>query len=282
MRLFNKVAIVGVGLVGGSIALAIKNKGLAKEVIGVSRHKKTLLLAKRMGAIDKGALDLNIIRDADLVILATPVSAITKLAAKISKIVKKECLITDVGSTKQAIVSELERIFPNYVGSHPLAGSEKRGILNADPRILKDSLCIFTPTGNTNKAAQEKIARFWSMLGARVVYLTSGVHDRILSFVSHLPHLVAFSLIDTVPSSYLKFASAGLKDTTRVAASDSEIWSDIFLSNKNNILESIDIFQANLSKIKSAIQKKDKEQLISIFKLAKRKRESLNCLMFKV
>ncbi len=275
MRLFNKVAIIGTGLIGGSLALAIKNKGLAGEIIGVSRHKKTLLLAKRIGAIDKGARDLKVIQDADLVILATPVSTIIKLAVKISKIIKKECLVTDVGSTKQAIVSKLERIFPCYVGSHPLAGSEKRGVLNADARLFKDSLCILTATKNTHKVAQEKIKRLWNNLGAKVIFVAPDAHDKILSFVSHLPHLVAFSLIGAVPGNYLKFASTGLKDTTRVAASDSEMWSDIFLSNQKNVLKSIGLFQNNLSLIKSAIQRKDKKLLNKVLENAKEKREAL-------
>ena len=275
--MFNKVAIVGTGLIGGSIALAIKKKRLAKVVVGVSRHKKTLLLAKKIMAIDKGSQELNIIKDADLVILATPVDTIINLAAKIPPFIKKDCIVSDVGSTKQEIVSKLERIFPRYIGSHPLAGSEKRGVVNANPSIIKGSLCILTPTKNTDKEALEKIKRLWSELGARVVFLAPDAHDKILSFVSHLPHLVAFSLIDIIPKEYLRLASSGLKDTTRIAASDSELWTDIFLSNQKNILKSIGFFQSNLSRIKSAIQRKDKKLLDKILKEAKSKRNNLNC-----
>jgi len=275
--MFNKVAIVGTGLIGGSIALAIKKKRLAKVVVGVSRHKKTLLLAKKIMVIDKGSQELNIIKDADLVILATPVDTIINLAAKIYPFVKKGCIVSDVGSTKREIVSKLERIFPRYIGSHPLAGSEKRGVVNANPSIIKGSLCILTPTKNTDKEALEKIKRLWSELGARVAFLPPDAHDKILSFVSHLPHLVAFSLIDIIPKEYLRLASSGLKDTTRIAASDSEIWCDIFLSNQKNILKSIGLFQNNLSRIKSAIQRKDKKLLNKIIKEAKKKRNSLGC-----
>jgi len=275
MRLFNKVAIVGTGLIGGSLALAIKKKGIAREIIGVSRHKKTLLLAKRRGVIDKGSQNLNIIKDADLVILATPVSTIINSAPKILKLIKKGCLVTDVGSTKQAIVSKLGRIFPKYVGSHPLAGSEKRGIINAGPDIFRDSLCILTPTKNTDREALDKIKRLWLELGARVVFLTPHAHDNILSFTSHLPHLVAFSLIGTVPKKYLRFASSGLKDTTRVAASDSQLWVDIFLSSQKNIIKAIELFQENLSSIKSALKRKDKRLLAEILIEAKKKRDSL-------
>lgn len=275
MKLFNKVAIVGVGLIGGSIAQAIKKKGLAGEVVGVSRHKKTLLLAKRLKAIDRGSQDLNIIKGADLVILATPVDIIMNLAAKISPLVSKECIISDVGSTKQRIVSKLERIFPRYIGTHPLAGSEKRGIVNAQSDTFKGSLCIFTPTRYTDKKAQEKLRSLWTKLGAKVVILSPEIHDKILSFVSHLAHLAAFSLITTIPADYLKFASGGLKDTTRIAASDSELWADIFLSNQKYIIRAINNFQKNLGRIKSAINKRDKKLLIQILKKARIKRAAL-------
>lgn len=276
MKLFNKVAIIGVGLIGGSIALGLKKKKLCYEVIGMSRHKNTLLLAKKRGAIDRGSQQIGIIKDADLVILATPVSLIFKLAPIIRKIVKPECIVSDVGSTKKEIVSKLEKLFPNYVGSHPLAGSEKRGIINARYDIFKNSLCILTPTKNTNRLAKDKIRRLWSSLGAKVVYLPADMHDKILSFSSHLPHLVAFSLIGAVSAKYLRFSSGGLKDSTRIAASDPGLWADIFLSNKGNILKATQVLQDNLSKIKSAINKKDKKLLIKILKEAKAKRESLD------
>lgn len=275
MRLFNKVAIVGVGLIGGSMALAIKKKRLAGEVIGVSRHKKSLLLAKKRGAIDRGSQTLSIIKDADLVILATPLNTILNLAPQISGVIKKECVVTDVGSTKERIVLHLEKIFPHYVGSHPLAGSEKRGMINAQAGIFKGSLCILTPTKNTNPEVLTLVKKLWSQLGVRTVLLSPQTHDEILAFISHLPHVIAFSLINLIPKAYLKFASTGLKDTTRIAASDSQLWMDIFLSNRKNMLKTIDLFQENLSRIKSAINKRDGKTLIKILKKAKGKREIL-------
>lgn len=275
MKLFHKVAIVGTGLIGGSIALAIKNKHLANKVIGVSRHKKTLFLAKKTGAIDKGSQDIKIIKDADLVILATPVDTIINSARIISKIISSDCIVTDVGGTKQEVVSKLEKIFLHYVGSHPLAGSEKRGITNAYPEMFRGSLCILTPTKNTDKKALEKIQRLWKEIGAKVVFLTPQMHDKILSFISHLPHLAAFSLIGIIPKQYLKVASSGLKDTTRIAASDSQLWCDIFLSNRKNMVKAIELFQHRLSQIKLAIRRKDNRQLSKILKEAKEKRDSL-------
>jgi len=272
MKSFNKVAIIGTGLVGGSIALALKKKGLASLVVGVSRQKKNILLARRKGAIQAGSRVLSIIKGADLLILATPVNTIIDLAPKIAKLTAGDCIVTDVGSTKGQIVSILEKLFPNYVGSHPLAGSQKRSMANAHPDIFKDSLCILTPTRNTKKRALNKIRALWKQLGAKTVLLTPATHDRILSFVSHLPHAIAFSLMNTIEVSYLKFASTGLKDTSRIAASDSRLWVDIFLSNRKNMLRSIDLFQDNLARIKSAVQKKDKRVLSSILKKAQLKR----------
>lgn len=268
MRLFNKVAIIGVGLIGGSIALAMKKKRLADEIIGVSRHEKTLSSAKEKGAIDTGSQDLNAISDADLVILSAPVGTILDLAPRISEIIRADCIVCDVGSTKEEIVIKLDRIFPNYVGAHPLAGSEKQGVLNSKAEIFEGTLCIVTPTKKTNTQALLKIEKLWRGIGVKVIKLPSDIHDRVVSYISHLSHIVAFSLVSAVPGGYLRFASTGFKDTTRIALSEAQLWSDIFLSNQKNILQAIDSFQGNLSKIRTAIAKKDKEALDRFLKRA--------------
>lgn len=275
MKLFKKIAVVGTGLIGGSIALAVKKKHIASKVIGVSRTARTLRLAKNSGAIDAGSLDIGVIKGADLVILATPVGTILDLAPKISKIIARDTLVTDVGSSKAEIVARLEKIFPKYVGSHPLAGSEKRGIDFACPDIFKNSLCILTPTRKSNVKAIEKIKKFWQALGARVSFLSPNSHDTALSFVSHLPHAAAFALICSVPRKYLKFASSGLRDTTRIAASDESLWSDIFFSNRKNTIEALDLLEGSLRKIKTAIKKNDAKLLKNILREAKEKRELL-------
>lgn len=275
MKPFNKVAIVGVGLIGGSLALAMKKKKLANEIIGVARHKKTLLLAKKRGVIDSGSLDINAVSEADLVILSSPVEAILKLAPLILKVIKPDCIVCDVGSTKQEIVSALDKLFSCYVGAHPLAGSEKRGVLNSRADIFNGSLCILTPTAKTNAQAFLKIKKLWGSVGSRVICLSSAAHDKVVSCISHLPHIAAFSLSAAVPEEYLKFASTGFKDTTRIAASDTEVWSDIFVSNQKNILKAIDAFQGRLSKIKSAIAKKDRKAIDKFLGQAKAKRNRL-------
>ena len=275
MRLFDKVAIVGVGLIGGSIGLGIKKRKLARRVIGISRHKKTINLAKTRGAIDRGFLSLSAINEADLVILATPVNSIIQIGAKIGLLVKPGALVTDTGSTKKLIVKMLDRALPNFVGAHPLSGSEKRGVINERDDLFCGSLCVLTPTVKTSKSALSKIKRLWIELGARVVYLSPTRHDRIISYISHLPHILAFSLIQSVPRNSLYLASSGLRDTTRIAASPAALWKDILLTNSENVLDALDKFVNSLTQIKSAIVQKDTKALERILRQARAKRESL-------
>jgi len=274
MRLFNKVAVIGTGLIGGSLALSLKKQKLANTIVGVSKHANSLKLALRRKAIDRAGLSLDIIKGSDLVILATPVSTIINLKNKIRRLIEKDCIVIDVGSTKQKIVTSLEKVFPGFLGCHPLAGSEKRGISNAKADIFKDSLCIITPTKNTSKDTIKKINKLWVKVGARVVFLSPKEHDRILSFTSHLPHIIAFTLINSIPQGYLRFSSGGLKDATRIASSDPGLWQDIFLSNQENILKAIDLFEKNIKKLKSAIRERN-SGLNKILNSAKSKRDSL-------
>lgn len=274
-KIFNKVAIVGIGLIGGSLGLDIKKRKLAETVIGVSRHKESLVKAKEIGAIDIYSQRLDIIEDADFLILATPVNTIINLASQIKEFVNRDCIVTDVGSTKEKIVACLNKSFPNYVGSHPMAGSEKRGIANARIGLFKGSVAILTPTRNSSKLAFNKLNLFWRSLGAKVTVLTPMEHDKILAFVSHLPHVTAFSLIQAVPRKYLRFCSTGLQDTTRIAASSAEIWADIFLSNRANIMDSIGKLEGNISQIKKAIKENNRLSLVKILKQAREKREDL-------
>ena len=275
MKLFKKVAVVGVGLIGGSMALDIKKKRLAGKIVGMTRSRKTVALARRHKVVDACSQDLEIIRGADLVVLATPVNTIMDLAPKISRIVNRNCLVTDVGSTKQEIVLRLEKIFPHYIGSHPLAGSEKRGVAHARAGIFRNSLCILTPTNKSKKEALGKMRQLWHLLDARVVVTSPSFHDRALSFVSHLPHIVAFCLIDAIPREYLTFGATGLKDTTRIASSEPELWRDIFMSNRKATLDAIASFQNNLAKIKELLRKKDIKRLDAFLSRAKNKRDTL-------
>lgn len=276
MRLFNKAVIVGTGLIGGSIGLAMKKASVAKEIVGMSRRKESLSLAKKIGAVDAVSCDIRIVKDADLVIFALPPDVILDLAPKFSQFTKDDCIIFDVASAKEAIVAKLDKLFPNYLGTHPLAGSEKQGVKYSDADMFQNSVCILTPTKNTDRLTLQKVRRLWLKIGAKVINLSAQKHDKILSFVSHLPHITAFSLVNSVRPEYLKFASGSFKDVTRVAASGSLLWGEIFLSNQRNLLSAIELFQDNLERIKSAIKNKDKLALGKILEKARQKRISLN------
>jgi len=281
MKLFNKIAVIGIGLIGGSIALIAKNKKLAGQIVGISRHKKNLQLAVKRNVIDEGSQELDIIKGADLVIFATPVNIILNLAPLVSKIIGKDCIISDVGSTKGEIVMKLEKIFTHYVGAHPLAGSEKQSVVNASSDMFVNSLCIFTPTKKTDPRDLRKMKKMWNFLGARVTCLPVQAHDKIMSYVSHLPHVVAYSLIECIPKNFFELAPNSLRDTTRIAASDSNLWADIFLSNSKNMINSIGSFQRSLGKIKSALSRKDREKLIGILNHSISKRSFLADLQIK-
>lgn len=274
MKMFKKIVIIGTGLIGGSLGLAVKKKYLAKTVVGLSLHLKNAKLAKRIGAIDSVGKSLDSVKGADLVILATPVESIANIAAKIKDKLDKDCIVIDVGSTKEKIVSELDPIIPNFIGCHPLAGSERRGVIHLENDIFSGSICILTPTALTNKKSLDRIKEFWAKLGAKIVLISPKKHDQALAFTSHLPHAIAFTLIRTIPDKFLNLSSKGLKDSSRISGSDPNLWAQIFLSNRN-LLPALAVFQKQLSALKSALKNKDKAFLITVLKAANKKREKL-------
>ncbi|MFH1339432.1 MAG: prephenate dehydrogenase/arogenate dehydrogenase family protein, partial [Candidatus Omnitrophota bacterium] len=253
-----------------------KKRKMARLVIGISRHKKTIDSALARKAIDRGFCDISAVRGADMVVLASPVSSIIQNGRRIAALIKPGALVTDTGSTKREIVGKLEKILPNFVGAHPLAGSEKQGVINANENLFRDSWCILTPTKRTPKTALNKIKKFWRALGAKVIYISPLKHDRYISYISHLPHVVAFSLIHSIPRNTFHLASGGLKDTTRIAASGDELWRDILVTNPDNVLAALEAFDNSLSRIKSAIIKRDAKALAKILKQARLKRIELN------
>jgi len=275
MKLFNKAVIIGTGLIGGSLGLALKEKHLVSQIIGLSRHRKNAGLAREYGAIDSVGSSLEAVKDADLVVLATPIEAIIDIALKIAKKIKKDCVVIDVGSTKGAVVSKISPLIPNFLGCHPLAGSERRGAVNLQGGIFNHSICIVTPTAKTNKKVLNKVVLLWRKLGSRVVSLSPEKHDQVLAFTSHLPHAVAFSLIGCIPDDYLALSSGGLRDSTRISASDANLWSEVFLSNHSNLLFSLSVFQAKLAVLKQILKRKNKKLLVNILSAAGEKREKL-------
>jgi prephenate dehydrogenase len=278
-ELFRRVAIIGVGFMGTSLGLAIKKKGLAREVIGIGRQETSLKEAKGLGAIDEGTLDFNKgVIGADLIVLATPVNTILDLIETLGKEHRRGCIITDLGSTKTMIVERAEKVLHHsllFVGSHPLVGSEKKGPAHANAQLYEGGSCVMTPTDKTNRLAKEKIKQFWTQLGSSVKFMTPQEHDQVLAYISHLPHLTAFALMKALPDNYLDQATQGLKDTTRIAASDPHVWRDIALSNHKPILKALDEAVKVLATMRKAIVARDQDGLMDIFKQAKEKRERL-------
>lgn len=299
MRLFNKVAIVGVGLIGGSLGMALRRKRLAGEVTGVFRRKISKVKAIKAGAVNRGTLNLEEgLKDADLVILATPICEIIREAKDLVNIVKEGCILTDVGSTKVEIVEAFERLLPKdiypvrntryqakknkisngvyFIGGHPLAGSERKGVTAAKADLFEDSICILTKTKDTHNPALNIVKALWKNIGARVQILSPKEHDRIVSDISHLPHIVAISLINTVDSKALNFASSGFKDTTRIASSDPTMWRDICITNNGEIINSIRKFEKALKRLKKSIANKKAQEFFKEFEKAKLKRDALS------
>ena len=277
--LFRQVTIIGVGLIGGSLGMAIKKNRVAQEVVGLSHRHTSLVYALKNNAIDKAFYDIKkAVEHADLVVMATPVNSIVSLLPMVGRYLKRGCIVTDVGSTKAAIVETAEKNLTSafFVGSHPLAGSEKRGAEFASPDLFQNSLCLMTPNERTNRFADERVRALWIRLGAVVKTLPPSEHDKILAYISHLPHLVAYALMGAIPSEYLSYAAQGLKDTTRIASSSAHIWNDICLLNSQNVLHSLDELVKTLSLLRKYIVARDEQNLIETFKKAKSKRDAMD------
>ncbi|VAW12048.1 hypothetical protein MNBD_BACTEROID05-744, partial [hydrothermal vent metagenome] len=277
--LFKRVTIVGVGLMGGSVGLAIRKHRLAKEVVGLSQKQSSLVAAIKKKAIDTACSDVSkAIRNADLVILATPVDSIIKLLSTISPYLRRGCVVTDIGSSKVEIVKAAEKVLGNgvnFVGSHPLVGSEKQGVEFATAELFDHSQCIMTPIKKTNNSAREKVKKLWSRVGCEVTILSAQEHDEIMAYTSHLPHLLAFGLTEIISQEHLKFAARGLLDTTRIAGSSPQMWNDICLSNSQNVLKSLDHFVKDLSILRKAIVNKDQKTLLEYLTKAQEKRNAI-------
>ena len=281
MKQFNKIAIIGVGLIGGSIGLAIKKRGIADEVVGVFRRESTLKRALKCNAVDKATMFIEPgVKGADLIIVASPVHSIPKIINMTAKYAKKSAIITDAGSTKAWIVSSVEK-GPgedrkiHFVGSHPMAGSEHAGVEFARADLFEKAPCIVTNSAATDRASLKRVIKFWADLGAIVKVMSPASHDKSVSLISHLPHIVAFSLAGSVPLRELQYAAEGFKDTTRVASSDPELWADIFLTNRREIMKAGRLFESYYKDILKAISKGDRKKTVNFLKRAKSKRDAL-------
>lgn len=286
MKLFGKMTIIGVGLLGASLAKACKERDLVEEVVGYGRNRENLEKARALKIIDHCPADLaEAVKDADLIVLCTPVTTIIPLIQNMIASIRPGALITDVGSVKEPIVKEAEKLVPKgvfFVGSHPIAGGENSGLEASTANLYQGAKCIVTPTDKTNNSALEKISALWQAVGMQIINLSAEEHDFVFGAVSHLPHIVVYALMNTLGSlrtqdnrEVTAFSGAGLKDITRIASSDPVMWRDICLSNRNHSLDLIDRFQNKLDEIRSTIEKGDGQALQEEFIAANKYRLNL-------
>ncbi len=276
---FKKTAILGVGLLGASFALAIRENGICSNIAGFGRRKENLEEAKERGIIDSFSLDpAQAVKGADLVVLSTPVGCFKEISSQIKKNLAGGSIQIDLGSVKGNLVYELEKILPRYVACHPIAGGERPGIADARGNLFKGMKCIIAKTPSTDEEAFKKISSLWERLGSRVELMDPMEHDRIFALVSHLPHLAAYALVNTVGDvdpELMKLAGAGLKDTTRIAASSPELWRDVSILNGDNLVSYLEMFIKNLEKIASALREKDGNALERLLSRAQKLRKTL-------
>lgn len=273
------VAIVGVGLIGGSIAAALNKRGFDGMLLGVGRNASRLKAAETAGLIHSHSVELaDAAEAADLLIFCTPVDRISPGVRTAAAKCRAGTLITDVGSVKESICRELVGRMPEnvtFVGSHPLAGSEKQGFEHADPNLFEARVTVVTPDPTTPPDQLVRLKQFWESLGSRVVELSAEEHDRALAQTSHLPHVVAAALAATLSESNGRLAASGFRDTTRIAAGDPNLWSTILLDNAEQVVHSIDGYFDTLTEFRRALAEHDADALKKMLETAKTNRDNL-------
>ena len=295
MKRLKNVAIVGVGLIGGSIGLGLRSRGLAEKVIGIGRRQESLRTARRVGAVDNTTVDLaKGVAKAELVVVCTPVGRVVEDIRRVAEHCPEGTLITDAGSTKKTIV---EAFNPDdtgnlkmtdgvnttgglprgcrYLGSHPLAGGEKIGPAHSNADLFEGRVVVVTPTKSTLAEDFDILEGFWTALGAMVVKMSAAEHDRAVAVTSHLPHAVAAVLACSVPEEFFRLVGTGFLDTTRIAAGGTEIWKQIFALNCDNVLAALSHFKHNLVSLEMAIRNGDEAMMERILTLAKNNRDAL-------
>lgn len=277
--MIDRLCIFGVGLIGGSLALALREAGYCKHIIGCSRDTSHLARAKQLGVIDEYTTDpARAVRNADIVFLAVPLGAMQTILEKIKDHLSSDTIITDGGSAKgcvqQAAIDVFGELPPRFIPGHPIAGREKSGVEAAVADLYQNRRVILTPTETTNNDALQTIREMWQATGAIVEHLGIEEHDQVLAATSHLPHILAYQLVSTlahaeVTENIFKYAAGGFEDFTRIASSDPVMWRDICLQNKTAILSMLDKYEAELLTLKKHIEKMDGERILSTFEQAK-------------
>jgi len=280
----NRVVIAGVGMIGGSVGLSLKRVGFKGKIIGLGRRWSSLKRAIDAGAVDSVSMDFDeALKDADLLVIGTPVNTITEIVKEAIKYTPKGCIITDVGSTKK-LVNEIEKLMPDgvyFVGAHPMAGSHKTGVDSADAHLFEKSTCIITPTESTNSEAKDTVSEMWRMIGAHVYIMSPEEHDFLVAAASHLPHTVACALVNVVTDAEndqgrgIDFSATGFADMTRIASGSPEIWKGILIQNADMVVSMLDRMESELATFRNILETKNEEMLVEKLNQAKKIRDSI-------
>ena len=277
MKAIKAVAIIGVGFMGGSLALALKKQFPKLKVWGFARSQKSYCKLKKLGLLHRVERDLaKLLVNADLVVFALPVRAISDYLKKVAPFLKEGAIVLDLGSTKELIEKSAKKNLPkqvSFIGCHPLAGSEKSGAEFSRVDLYQNSLCLIT--AGAESKARRLVKSLWQRLGCRVIFISAKQHDKIISSISHLPHLISFSLKVLVSKDYRKLATASFKDLTRIADSPASVWADIFLANKNNVLGDLKKYSAILKKFESLLKEGDKPGILKLIDKANSKQRRI-------
>jgi prephenate dehydrogenase len=279
---FSEICIVGLGLIGGSFALNLKLKGFPGKITAIDINPEAIEKGLELEIIDSGSLKHSLASRAELVVIATPVGAYKQVIEQLKPYLKKGSIVTDIGSVKGKLVYTCEELLKGvapFVGGHPIAGTEKSGVEHSVENLFERAKFIVTPTENTDREALEKVKRLWEKLGSKVVEMDPYHHDRVFAAVSHLPHVVAYSIVEAIDrlsgevgENLFEFTGGGFRDFTRIAMSDPVMWRDICIENRENLLSSIKSFKEALSEVERLIESQDKEGLKDFFARAKEKR----------
>jgi cyclohexadieny/prephenate dehydrogenase len=284
--IYKKIALIGIGLIGSSLARTIRAKGLAEHISIASRSQATLSRAEELGLGDSYSTSMaEAVKDADLIIVSVPVGSSGTVAEAIASSLKPGAVVTDVGSTKASVIAQMTPHIPagvHFIPGHPLAGTEKSGPDAGFATLFENRWCILTPPEGTDAFEIARLTRFWEALGSRVDTMDPAHHDRVLAIVSHLPHIIAYNIVGTADdlefiteSEVIKYSATGFRDFTRLAASDPEMWRDVCLHNKDAILEMLSRFSEDLSSLQRAIRWSDGEALFNLFTRTRHIRRSI-------
>lgn len=292
--LINKFVVVGIGLIGGSLATGLKQRGACAEVIGIARKSDTCIEAVNHAVVDRAYTSLQEIAgelgQGDVIFIAVPTLSVNAVLEEIKRCVADAVTITDGASVKGSVQRAAEAVFgvvpPQFVLGHPIAGSEKSGVTAANPNLYENHRVILTPLENTSNQHFDLVTRMWQSVGAEVLSMSVAEHDEVLGATSHLPHVIAYSLVDTLAQdiknpNIFRYAAGGFRDFTRIASSDPVMWHDIMRANKTAILQSMDLFIDNLSRLRSGIEHEDSGYLLDVFSRAKEARDEFTLMLAK-